>query len=119
MTHWTQSEGGFEHFLVFDLLTHLELVAEGKGGDGPLSKRELSSLNSPEKMTLGEMVKLASSLGVKVGIIVYDDNDPHNEEGPIPSGVFLRCWERMGKPRWEGPGTCRAWKEGKDDKDRK
>ena len=45
------------------------------------------------------MLKYASTLGMKVSIVAYDDDDPENKKGPIDSEIFKICWEQLGKPR--------------------
>lgn len=55
-------------------------------------------LNNPGNLGLKTIVKLARVLGKKVSIVLYDDEDPQNEHGPIHSEIFRMCWERSGKP---------------------
>ena len=64
------------------------------------SKSELVQdfLHKCEKITLESMIELARTLGMKVSVVAYDDGDPHNNHGPVDSEIFLRCWEKCGKP---------------------
>jgi len=64
-----------------------------------LSKGRISQvLNNPGNMTIGNIVKFARAVGLKVSILAYDDNDSGNEKGPINSEIFRICWENAGKP---------------------
>jgi transcriptional regulator with XRE-family HTH domain len=55
-------------------------------------------LRNPGNLTLKKMVEYARSLGMKVSIVAYDDDDPQNENGPINSQIFNVCWTKAGKP---------------------
>jgi hypothetical protein len=44
------------------------------------------------------MVEIANSLGMKAGVIAYDDDDPDNTKGPIDPDVFVKSWEKLGRP---------------------
>jgi transcriptional regulator with XRE-family HTH domain len=65
--------------------------------------------NRPGNITIETMVKYARSLGMKVSIVAYEDDDPENKKGPINPEVFKICWERAGSPRdfWELQETPR------------
>jgi transcriptional regulator with XRE-family HTH domain len=56
-------------------------------------------LNHPANLTLESIVKYARTLGMKVSIVAYEDDDPQNKRGPINSEIFKICWEKSGKPR--------------------
>lgn len=49
-------------------------------------------------LSLGRAVRLAQERGQKVALIAYNDDDVENVRGPINGQVFVRCWERQGKP---------------------
>ena len=55
-------------------------------------------LNHPGNISLANIIKYARTLGMKVSIIAYNDNDPLNKKGPINSEIFKTCWEECGKP---------------------
>jgi hypothetical protein len=55
-------------------------------------------LNNPGNLSLRVMVEVAGTLGMKVSVLAYDDRDPKNENGPIDPEVFVKCWERAGRP---------------------
>lgn len=59
--------------------------------------RVTQMLNNPGNMTIRSMVRLVRVLGLKVSIVIYEDEDI--SDGPIDPVVFLTCWERCGKPR--------------------
>jgi hypothetical protein len=44
-------------------------------------------------------VKYARAIGRKVALVLYDDKDSENQQGPVNSGIFSKCWERAGKPK--------------------
>jgi transcriptional regulator with XRE-family HTH domain len=56
-------------------------------------------LRNPGNLTLKKMVEYARSLGMKVAVVAYEDDDPENKNGPINSQIFNQCWARAGKPR--------------------
>lgn len=60
-----------------------------------------SDLDIPDnqRMSLETLIKVVRSHGQKLTVVVYDDGDPYNEQGPVLGAIFLRCWEAMGKPR--------------------
>ena len=55
-------------------------------------------LNHPGNISLAKMIEYASTLGLKVSVVAYEDDDPENKKGPIDSEIFQFCWERCGKP---------------------
>jgi transcriptional regulator with XRE-family HTH domain len=106
--HWTErSNKDFLFRIAADFITQLEDKMESL----PMSQYELAQrlnvtkgrvsqiLNNPGNITLSKIVKYARTLGLKVSIVAYEDNDPNNEKGPINSEVFSICWEKSGKPR--------------------
>ena len=106
--HWTErSNEDFLFRIAADFITQLEDKMESL----PMSQDELAQrlnvtkgrvsqiLNNPGNITLSKIVKYARTLGLKVSIVAYEDNDPNNENGPINSEVFSICWEKSGKPR--------------------
>jgi transcriptional regulator with XRE-family HTH domain len=65
-----------------------------------ITKGRVSQIfNHPGNVTLANIVKYARTLGMKVSIVAYEDDDPENRKGPINSEVFQICWEKSGKPR--------------------
>ena len=55
-------------------------------------------LRDPGNLTLKKMVEYARSLGMKVSVVAYEDDDPQNNNGPINSQIFNTCWKKAGKP---------------------
>jgi len=107
-SHWTErSNKDFLFRIAADFITQLEDKMESL----PMSQDELAQrlnvtkgrvsqiLNNPGNITLGKIIEYARTLGMKVSIVGYEDNDPNNEKGPINSAVFSICWEKYGKPR--------------------
>jgi transcriptional regulator with XRE-family HTH domain len=60
-------------------------------------------LNNPENLTLRTIVRYARAVGVKVGLVAYDDDDPEDFYGPVNSEIFSMCWQKAGRPHdyWE------------------
>jgi transcriptional regulator with XRE-family HTH domain len=56
-------------------------------------------LNNPGNLTLKNCVQYARILGMKAGLLAYDDGDPENNYGPINSEIFYKCWQSAGRPR--------------------
>jgi len=107
-THWTdKSIKDFLFSIAFDFVSQLEnkMKAEGLIQDEyasilGVSKGRVSQIfNNPGNITLYKMIQYARALGLKVSIVVYDDNDPGNKKGTINSEIFKNCWEIYGKPR--------------------
>jgi hypothetical protein len=44
-------------------------------------------------------VRLVRAAKMKVALVAYDDNDPENQNGPVNSDLFYRCWKYMGAPK--------------------
>lgn len=108
MTHWTNnSVDDFVSRIGFDFVTQLEKKMESLSisrGElatrlGVSSGRVSQIFNNPRNMTLRTIIKCARILGMKVSVVAYDDGDPLNENGPIDSEIFARCWEESGKPK--------------------
>jgi hypothetical protein len=105
--HWTQSLGDFSYWISSDFTAQIETRLEEKNiSQNTFSKwlnvspsRVSQVLNDPGNLTLGNVVKYPRALGMKVALVVYDDNDSENIKGPINADVFTKCWEHMGCPR--------------------
>jgi transcriptional regulator with XRE-family HTH domain len=105
--HWTErSTEDFVHRVAFDFIAQVEqLLEDGKSSQSDLAKalgvtegRVSQVLNSPHNMELKSAVKLARALRRKVALVLYDDRDRENRNGPVSSDIFSRCWERSGRP---------------------
>lgn len=105
--HWT--ERSIEDFLYrvgFDFVQQIEELMKPSGtSQTELAKklrvtegRVSQVLNNPGNLTLRKVIEYARALQKKVAIVVYDDGDPDNENGPINAEIFARCWDRSGKP---------------------
>ena len=105
--NWTEENiNNFLSRIRFDFITQLERKMESI----PLTQVELAKklgvtegsvsqiLNNPSNLTLKTIVNYARTLGLKVSIVAYDDNDPDNNRGLINSEIFNICWERQGMP---------------------
>jgi transcriptional regulator with XRE-family HTH domain len=106
--HWTQSTlGDFAYWVSSDFTAQIEARLEAKevskdtlAGRLDVSPSRVSQvLNDPGNLTLGNVVKYARAVGMKVALVAYDDADPDNVKGPIHAEVFTQCWERMGRPQ--------------------
>lgn len=105
--HWTErSVDDFVHRISNDFVVQLDKriddvgvtrteVADRLGITGGAVSQ---ALNAPGNWELKSMVRYARVLGLKVAIVAYDDDDPNNDNGPIVSELFAKCWERLGKP---------------------
>jgi hypothetical protein len=105
--HWTsESIEDFTYRIASDFLAQVETKIE----NGEVSRTELavrlkrtvgrvSQLFNPGNTTIKSAVRLGRAAGVKVALIAYDDNDPENQNGPVNSDIFYRCWKHMGAPR--------------------
>lgn len=109
MNHWTQdSVSDFVYSISLDFFTQLEDRIQESG----MQRKEVADklsvtpsavsqmLNSPpEKPELETLVKYARGLGLKVSVVLYNDDDPNNERGPVYSGIFEKSWEALKHPR--------------------
>jgi hypothetical protein len=43
---------------------------------------------------------------LKVTVVLYDDGDSQNKNGPLHADIFRICWEKAGKPKdfWQVKG---------------
>lgn len=106
-THWTtSSEEDFLYRIAFDFIHQLEMAmdrfaitqADLANRIGVSEGRVSQVFNNPWNLTLKNMVRYGKAIGHKVSIVAYDDGDRKNANGPIPSEIFTRCWERCGRP---------------------
>lgn len=106
--HWTaKSVSAFVHRLSFDFMTQVYQKLQ----KARISKRQFAArlnvtpgrvsqvFNDPGNITLDSAVNYARGVGMKVALVAYDDNDPENNNGPINSEIFYRCWKSQGSPR--------------------
>ena len=107
ISHWTtRSLGDFAYWVASDFTAQIEskLEAEVISNNefaerlGVSASRVSQVLNDPGNLTLGNTVKYARALGMKIALVMYNDADPENEKGPISAELFTKCWERLGKP---------------------
>lgn len=109
MSHWTQ--GGVNDF-VYNLSLDFFTQVEDRIHESNLPQKELATrlsvspsavsqmLNSPPaKPELETLVKYAIAVGAKVSVVLYNDDDPANERGPVYSGIFEQSWQALDKPR--------------------
>jgi hypothetical protein len=105
--HWTQSSiADFIYNISATFVSQLESRMEER----EINKSELAIrlqktngrvsqvLNDPGNLSLRVIVEYARALGLKVGIIAYDDGDPDNNNGPINPDVFVKSWEKLNRP---------------------
>ena len=105
--HWTErSTEDFVQRITFDFTTQIEKALESSNS----SQAELATklrvtegrvsqiLNNPGNLGLKNIVKYARAIGRKVAIVLYDDGDSANRNGPVNSEIFSTCWERAGRP---------------------
>jgi transcriptional regulator with XRE-family HTH domain len=92
--------------ILFDFIAQIENKMEIDG----ITKTELAKrlsvtqsavsqiLNNSKNMSLETAIKYARAVGLKVSVVAYDDADPENYKGLINAEIFIKCWERQGKP---------------------
>jgi hypothetical protein len=105
--HWTsESVQNFTYRIASDFLAQVETKIE----NGDVTRTELayrlnrtlgrvSQLFNPGNITVSSAVRLVRAANMKVALVAYDDNDPENQNGPINSELFYRCWKHMGAPK--------------------
>lgn len=107
--HWTESSvGDFLYRIGADYVSQLENAMEATtphmSQDDLSRKLKVSKgrvsqvLNSPGNLNLKTVIEYARAIGKKVAIVLYDDGDPKNNNGPINSQIFTECWSNAGKP---------------------
>jgi transcriptional regulator with XRE-family HTH domain len=78
-----------------DNISQLKLAKKMKITKGRVSQ----VLNNPGNVSLLTVIKFARTLGMKVSVVAYEDDDPKNTKGPISSEIFQACWERCERPQ--------------------
>ncbi len=107
VAHWTQNSiADFVYEISSAFVAQLETKMEKE----QISRSQLASrlkkttgrvsqvFNDPGNLGLKLIVEYARELGMKVSIVAYDDRDPNNEKGPINPEVFVKSWEKLGRP---------------------
>lgn len=106
--HWTErSIKDYLFRIAADFIAQLEKKMESLNTSqeelakrlGVTKGRVSQILNHPGNITLAKIIEYARTLGMKVSIVAYEDDDPENKKGPINPEVFRICWEKSGKPR--------------------
>jgi transcriptional regulator with XRE-family HTH domain len=65
-----------------------------------LTRGRVTRILNDDTISLRHVVLLARTLGMKVGLLVYEDpKDPANVLGPVRPDVLIRCWRVLGCPR--------------------
>jgi hypothetical protein len=107
VAHWTQ--GSVANF-VYDISSTFVAQLETKMEKDETSRSELAGrlnkstgrvsqvFNDPGNLSLRVIVEYARELGLKVALVAYDDGDPTNDRGPLNPNVFVKCWEKQGRP---------------------
>src|SRR5262249_10979318 len=93
--------------VAFDFVTQMRKIMDAqKMGRSAFAKRLGVSkgrvsqvLNGPSNLTLENIVRYSWRLNRKVAVVLYDDGDRRNKNGPIPPDIFVECWKRQGRPR--------------------
>jgi transcriptional regulator with XRE-family HTH domain len=105
--HWTErSINDFLYRVGFDFVQQIEKLLDAAPANqaslarslGVTEGRVSQVLNNPGNLTLRKVIQYARALRRKVAIVLYDDNDYENANGPINAEIFTRCWEQSGKP---------------------
>jgi predicted XRE-type DNA-binding protein len=106
-THWTErSTKNFVYRISSDFILQIEKKMEAERVNqanlaetlGVTDGRVSQVLRNPGNLTLRKMLEYARSLGMKISVVAYEDNDPQNDNGPINSEIFNACWIKAGKP---------------------
>jgi transcriptional regulator with XRE-family HTH domain len=106
-THWTErSVEDFVHRITFDFTTQIDKALEASNSSqadlaknlGVSEGRVSQVLNNPRNLSLNSVVRCARAIGRKVTLVLYDDGDSANKNGPVNSEIFSTCWERCGRP---------------------
>jgi transcriptional regulator with XRE-family HTH domain len=107
LNHWTEaSVDDYMYRIAFDYIGQIEKAMEKDGVNqavlaqrlGVSEGRVSQLLNNPGNLTLRKMIEYARALKKKVSLLPYDDGDLNNQRGPIPSEIFVSCWELAGRP---------------------
>jgi transcriptional regulator with XRE-family HTH domain len=105
--HWTErSTEDFVQRITFDFTTQIEQALEGSNSSqaalaknlGVSDGRVSQILNNPGNIGLKNIVRYARAIGRKVAIVLYDDGDAANDNGPVNAEIFSTCWELVGRP---------------------
>jgi hypothetical protein len=108
MTHWTtNSQEDFAYFVSADFMTQIELELEDAGIEkqqfaariGVDPSRVSQLIHNPGNLQIDTMVKCSRALSKKMAIVLYDDGDIQNIDGPISGEVFRDCWLKLNQPK--------------------
>ena len=107
VAHWTQKDiADFVYYISSTFVAQLEMKMEKE----QISRSQLAArlkkttgrvsqvFNDPGNLSLKTIAEYARELGMKVGIVAYDDGDSGNTKGPVNPEVFVKCWEMRGRP---------------------
>jgi len=102
--HWTSwSTENYLYRIAADFIRQLEKAMESQGLTQAMLAQRLNVtegrvsqvLNNPGNLTLKNIVKYASAVGLKVSVVAYRDVDLN---GPVASEIFATCWYNAGSP---------------------
>ena len=104
--NWTErSTADFVYKISFDFVLQLESKMNGEISQKQLAEklgvsvgRVSQVMNNPGNLTLRKIVEYSRALGLKVAIVAYDDGDSQNQNGPVNSEIFAKCWSMCGRP---------------------
>lgn len=105
--HWTEASlEAYLHRIATDWVVQIEKAMEKEGVKQSEIARALSVskgrvsqvLNDPGNLTLKKIIEYTRTMGKKVAVVCYDDDDPENQNGPINSEIFELCWQKAGRP---------------------
>jgi len=101
--HWTDdSTEDYLHAISSDFVRAVESAMGDQVTQSQLAERLAVSesrvsqvLNNPGNLTLRKIIEYSRALRVKVAVVLYADD----AKGLIPSEIFSKCWQKLGKPR--------------------
>lgn len=104
MTHWTEDSGAYIAFIRSDFVTllhkHMDNKKRKKFADHfNITDEVINVFLLTKKFSLEEMVDVCRLLGLKLSIVVYDDKDPDNNNGPVLGEVLLDFLNKVGFSR--------------------
>ena len=106
--HWTnRSLDDFTFAVGCSFIRQVEKAMDARG----ISQAQLAAmlgvtqssvsqtLGDPNNLTIKKLAHYARALNLKIAVLLYDDGDGDNQDGPIDGEIFVRAWESVGRPR--------------------
>ena len=107
-THWTSEPEALAYAIAAELTGVVERRADKlkislydiANALGKTATHVQNLIHRPNDPSLRELVQLAKSVGFKVALVVYDEDNSEDETvAPVNGKIMEQCWRALGSPR--------------------